>query len=251
MTSLARLQSNFRNHLVSDDRAVEADVTPQGRRGLAVYRYAYGQSLRACLRETFEITHAWIGDDAFEEAAADHIQATPPASWTLAEYGEGFDRTLGARHPGDPEISELAWLDWTLRRAFDGPDAALLDPASLASIDWEHARLRLAPTFAMRSAATNAVAIRSALAAGDTPPPARSLDRPSAITVWRQGLSPRYLTVGEIEHRALLQAADGATFGDICRQIAADMPEADQAMTTAGGLLGRWIADGVLVGATA
>jgi hypothetical protein len=85
-----------------------------------VYHYAYRAQLLECLRYTFERVWAWLGDSGFEDAARRHIEAHPPHSWTLSDYGNEFDRTLSGLYPDDREVAELAWLDWPLRRAFDG-----------------------------------------------------------------------------------------------------------------------------------
>ncbi len=135
--TLEQIQRDFRAHIVSGSPAIEAAIVGDARRGLAVYHHAYRANLIACLRDSFEKTAAWLGDDAFERAALGHIEANPPRSWTLGVYGHGFDDTLATRFPADPEIAELAWLDWRLRRAFDGPDVEIEDPAASADLDWE------------------------------------------------------------------------------------------------------------------
>lgn len=247
--SLADLQRNFSRFLRGDGSQTITSVTPSAERGLPVYHYAYRATLMATLRDVFERTHAWLGDDRFDAAAQSHIARHAPGSWTLADYGLGFDQTLGKLYPSNPEVAELAWLDWSLRSAFNGPDAPALDMASLAAVDWDHAVLCLAPTLAWRKIGTNVAALWHALdAEGVAPPPAELLDSPAFLTVWRHALMPRFHTVAINEYRALVMAADGMAFGAICAALAEGNQDPDATASLAGAMLGRWIAEGVLVG---
>jgi hypothetical protein len=166
--NLETLQADFCAYLRDRPNAIEPQITGD----LAVYHHAYRAQLLACLRDTFEKTWSWLGDDPFEDAARAHIEAHPPHSWTLNLYGEGFDATLARLHPDDAEIAELAWLEWTLRRAFDGQDADPIDRARLAEIDWDNAVLHLVPTLRLGTVTTNCAAIWAALSE-EQPPPAR------------------------------------------------------------------------------
>lgn len=245
--TLAALQQDFSAFLREGDSAVEQHISARGQRGLAVYHYAFRANLTSCLRSNFEKTHAWLGDDAFDAAAATHIASHSPKSWTLAAYGQGFDQTLLALYPNDPEVSELAWLDWSLRRAFDGPDASELDRQALASVDWDQAVLTLVPTLADCAIVTNVAEIWNAMATGEKPPAARRLDLAAALIVWREGLSPRFKAISEVERTAVSLARSGLPFGALCAEIAGFFPDEVAAAGFAGAMLGRWIAEGVLV----
>ncbi len=247
--TLADLQRDFVAYLKGDGSGIVEDVHTASLRGLPVYHFAYRASLVAALRDTFERTHAWLGDHQFDDAARAHIIASPPSSWTMSDFGLGFDRTLDGLYPNDPEVAELAWLDWSMRRAFDGADSGTLDTNALTDIDWDTAQLHLAPTLVMRTVSTNCAELWRALADDQAPPPAcLLLPAPVALTVWRQDLSPRFLSVGSDEHMALTMAADGVAFGPICEQLVNDDRDAAAVSALAGTMLARWIADGVLVG---
>ena len=175
--SLSELQSDFCAYLL--DRPNQ--IARQAIGDLGVYHHAYRAQLLGCLRDTFEKSWSWLGDEAFEAAALAHIEAHPPSSWTLNLYGEDFDRTLAERHPQDPELAELAWLEWSLRRAFDGPDAGVPNPEELAEIDWDNAILHLVPTLKLRHVVSNCAAIWTALSEDRPPPPALTLPAPLAM----------------------------------------------------------------------
>jgi hypothetical protein len=239
---LDKLQREFRDHLLDRPSVVRAEVKGD----LDVYHFAYRAQLLNCLRDTFDKTWSWLGDDAFEAAARAHIETHPPHAWTLNVYGDSFDRTLAALYPDDPEVAELAWLEWTLRRAFDGPDADPVDPAALAAIDWDQAVLYFVPTLKLGEVRTNCAALWSALNAGDTPPPAERLPAPATMRIWRQGLSTRFHTADAVEERALhLAVHGGADFPELCAVLASALGE-EAGMAEISRILGLWLQDGLI-----
>lgn len=245
--SLMALQSGFRDCLLG------AGDTPPGLSGragpgVAVYHHAYRAQLVACLRDTFERTWAWLGDEAFDAAALRHIESHPPRSWTLADYGADFPGGLRRGYPGDPEVAELAWLDWALRRAFDGPNAEPIAAEALASVDWDAAVLHFTPTLTIGEATTNCAAIWTALAEGETPPAAERLPLPGGLRVWRVGLSPQYRTIEAFELEALELALEGVSFGRLCETLAQGADN-DGAAARLGSLLVAWLRDGLICSA--
>ena len=232
---LAALQRDFRNRLTSG--------TPQ-REGLGVYHNAYRVRLGDSLKETFERVFLWLGEDAFLRAARVHIENHPPRSWTLADYGADFPSTLAALYPDDPEVAELAWLDWALARAFDGPDAEIV--AIPEGIDWEKAKLRPAPTLQLARIGTNAGAIWSALSAGEIPPAAARLPGNAALLVWRQGLVPCFRTIEMEEEAAIAMVRRGQSFGALCVMLVNRQGDKD-GVARAGAYLAQWLADGLVI----
>jgi len=82
--------------------------------------------------------------------------------------------------PNDPEIAEL---DWSLRRAFDGPDAISLEAAAPSGMDWNTAILCIVPTLRTSSISTNCAAIWTALSEGRAAPATQRLSAPLALRV--------------------------------------------------------------------
>jgi hypothetical protein len=243
--TLRDLQQAMVDHLLTGDLRIVERVAR--REGLEVYHHAYRAQLIACLRDTYERVWAWLGDDAFDRAAAHHVELAAPQSWTLNDYGEAFGDALKGFYPDDPEVSELAWLDWALRRSFDGPDSAPVDVAALDDLDWETAEFRFAPTLRLGAVVTNSAAIWSALAEDRTPPSVTLLPASAELLVWRLDLSPRFRTLAPAEAHALKSALAGATFGDICRSRATVSAE-DDGVAEAGAMLGQWLRDGLVTG---
>jgi hypothetical protein len=244
--NLLALQRSMRDHLISGADEITAQIHGDASQRLAVYHHAYRAQLLDCLRDTFERVWAWLGDTGFEAAARGHIESHPPRSWTLSAYGDDFDRTLSGLYPEDREVAELAWLDWSLRRAFDGRDATPVAADALSDIDWDHAILRIVPTLRMRSISTNCAAIWTALSEKNTPPAAARLHAPTALRVWRKDFAPHFRAVDSIEQHVLLMACDGASFAAICTAIA-ERTEPGRAPEVAGAMLAGWLQDGLII----
>jgi hypothetical protein len=243
--TLAALQRDFRSWLTIEATDAAARFGERARPGLAVYLNNYRGQLMACLAESFATVRAWLGEAAFDGAAATHIDRLPPHSWTLDAYALEFPDTIDVLYPEDPEVGDLARLERDLGLAFVGRDSESLNLAAMAHIDWSTTILKLVPTFSLLPVTTNAAAIWSAIQTEETPPAAAVLDIPAVIAVWRKEDSPTFRTLGPMEARGIFMVTDGRTFGDICATIADEVGEVDGPQV-AGNLLGRWINEGII-----
>ncbi len=239
-------QRGFREHLLAGDEEPVAPLDP----GLTIYRNAYRARLLGALEESYERTRQWTGDDAFEAAACHHIILNPPVSWTLDDYGAGFGETLSGLFANDPEVGELAWLEWHMSRAFAAPDCAVLDPGALlsgpmADGDWEGAQLEFVTSFAMRKVRIACTALWLALGNNRAAAEAKLLPAPTALIVWRKEHSPHFRLVDDAEAAALVALAAGTPFGAVCAELAATSG-AEAAVSQIGSWLGQWLQDGIL-----
>lgn len=241
--SLLALQRDFRDWLVTGEESAASALG--GGPGTAVYQNNYRTALVSSLAESFQRLAAWLGDEAFEMAAARYIDARPPSSWTLDAHGEDFTDFVATLWPDDPEVAEIALIDWTVGQVFVGPDAEALRADALAVADWETAVIRTVPSLLVLPVTTNADAIWQALATGETPPPAQAVPRGGALLVWRQGLEPVFRRAEAHEREVLAWSAAGEGFAAICARLADALGE-EAAVTTAGTLLGRWLAEGMV-----
>lgn len=241
--SLLALQRGFRDWLVTADEGAAAALG--GGPGTLVYQNNYRTALVSSLAETFQRLALWLGDEAFESAAARYIDARPPSSWTLDAYGEDFTDFVATLWPDDPEVAEIALIDWTVEQVFVGPDAAALAPGALAVADWEMAVIRAVPSLLVLPIATNADTIWRALATGETPVLPERTARGGAFLVWRQGLEPVFRRAEEHERDVLAWSAAGQGFATICERLATSLGE-EAAVTAAGTLLGRWLSEGMV-----
>lgn len=213
--------------------------------GQRAYLDNYRGSLTACLTESFARTRDWIGEAAFAEAMIRHIRRVPPSSWTLDAYGRDFPDTLVSLYPDDPEVAEIAWIEWALGEAFVGADAPVIGAADVADTDWDRAVLHFTPTLDHRTIATNAPAIWAALAAGERPPSAEILPEAGAVIVWREHFTARFRTIEPAERHALLLARSGLSFAALCEALVEGLGE-QPGIALAGACLGQWLSDGLV-----
>ncbi|PTL83380.1 DNA-binding domain-containing protein [Vitiosangium sp. GDMCC 1.1324] len=245
--NLAELQRDFRAWLVtaSDDSARR--FGDRATTGLAVYQNNYRSQLFGCLEASYPQLRRWIGDDAFREAAITHINSRPPRTWTLDAYGGDFGDTLLALFPHNPDVHELAWIEWALSEAFVAGDATPASNDELLRVDWDMARLRLTPSLRQRVATTNADDIWSALQDAVEAPKSEMLDAPGGLVVWRCDFTSRLKRIDRVEHAALLSLRDDDRFGALCDTLVAHLGE-EEGVTRAGTLLATWLGAGIVVG---
>jgi len=253
--SLLQLQGAFQRHLLEGDAAFAAAVRAGvgldvgGR--LHIYHHAYRARLVDALRDTFEHTAGYLGAAWFDEAALEFAVSHPSQRANLNEYGADFPAWLQQRHPREPEIGELAALDWTLRRAFDGADAPPLTLAALAAVDppaWERVGLTLVPTATRLSLRCNTLALWHAVDGDEAPPAPELLPQRTELLIWRRGHEPHFRSLGEVEQTLLDALLEGRSFAQACGLVAARSPDTDAAQSaqTAGQLLRRWVEEELL-----
>jgi hypothetical protein len=251
-TPLEALQAAFARHLLDEPSDFATAVAEGGRIGvkrrLAIYHNAYRARLVEALKDSFGHTLMYLGDDNFEAAARAYLAEHPSTHPNLRWFGAAFADWLGAAAPSDPDIGELAALDWALRRAFDGADAPVLTVAELAALPpeaWAHVGLVWHPTCQRLQLAHNTLAIWSALDQDETPPDAERLEAPTELLVWRLDLRPHFRSLGALEAQAIDRLMAGDGFAATCAALAERFPDLDIAPET-GALLRRWVDEGLL-----
>lgn len=244
---LADLQRDFQTWLVTAEASASLGGDARAMAGLAVYQNNYRAQLVGCLEQSYPQLRAWIGDEAFRTAAITHIDSHPPHAWTLDAYAEGFDHTLVALFPDNPDVHELAWTEHALGAAFIARDAQPVPLDALAGIDWDTARLSITPSFRSMAVTTNAEQIWSALWEGREPPDSAMLEQPSGLLVWRRGYTSCLKQVDAIEHQALLRLQASGGFAGLCDWLVERLGEAD-GVAKAGELLANWLAGELITG---
>lgn len=237
---LADLQRDFQRWLVHAAPDAARRLGPAA--GLAVYQNNYRGQLVACLEHSYPQLQRWIGAEEFHRAAVRHIDACPPHAWTLDAYADGFHTTLAAHFPRNPDLHELAWIEHALSAAFVAADAAPLQLAALADIDWESARLALTPSLRHRPATTNAQAIWDAVWEGVEAPQGEMLSEPGGYIVWRKGLQSMLRQLDALEYEALCHLQQHGSFAAMCELLAGRLGEED-GVARAGALLAQWISN--------
>jgi len=226
--------------LLAAQRAFVAEIAadddlPSSSLGMAIYRNAYRGRLADALAVSFERTRRWVGEEMFELAAAHYILTHPPQSWTLDAYGADFPEALAELFADDPEVAELAWLEWHMQQAFAAPDRATLTGEALAAAepDWEQLRLAPAAGLTWREVNHDLAALwhgltdRSALAATE----------PAVLLIWRKDLSPHFRLLSPDEFAALEPLLDGASFGEAASQVG------EAGLARFGQLFAKWLSE--------
>ena len=217
--NLTRLQVSFHDHLLNRPSTIAEDVIAGGRitvgHRLHIYHNAYRARLLENLRDAYDKTWGYLGDETFEAAAREYIEVTPSTHRNLRWHGATFPAWLAERFPDDGDIAELAMLDWQLRQAFDAADAAPIKGdalSGLASSAWETLGFRFTPTLHLSPLRYNSVNIWHALDKELTPPTSERLIEPSWLLIWRKGWKPHFRTINAVENAALLQLMQGTPF---------------------------------------
>ena len=243
--TLSLIQDGFHAMLAAPAQAAAAAMVPDGP-GRAVYRNNYRAQLVGCLQESYPKLRAFIGEEAFLHAAAAHISRHPPHAWTLDAYADGFAATLQDIFPDNPDLHELAWIEHALDQAFVGPDAAPVPADALAAVDWERARLHVAPTVALRIATTNSASLWFALH-DDGAPESEMLPAPGGLLVWRRGFVSCLRALDPVEYTALAHLQHEGSFAGVCALLVERLGE-EQGIASAGNMLAEWLGSELITG---
>lgn len=246
------LQCQFQQHVLGegDATALIAGTPAQQQRGLAIYVNAYRARLFDTLADAYPSTQALMGYEAFETVVQAYINQHPPTTRSLRWYGDQFAAHVAAS--GERAHAELARLDWALRRAFDGPDAAVLDADALAQVTpqaWATLRLMPVPTAELQDFSCNTVAVWQALNDGLAPPPPTCSDQEVTWLIWRKGLQPHFRSLSTLEALLLRRMIAGDSFADACAAAESSTDDSqgrDDMASQLGGLLRLWLSDEVL-----
>lgn len=254
MSSLSAMQNRIIATVVAQDADLSDCWSEQQQAGLAVYRNNYRTATVEALQNTYERTCRLVGEASFIQAAIHHIIQHPPHSWSLDHLGEGFSATCAALFQNDPEVSELAWLEWAMHGAFTASDVDRMQAAAFAEAtasfgadDWYAMALRFTPELAVGVVTHDVIALWQQTAEARVANPVRKLDRPHAAIVWREGERPVFRLVADYEAAALQAMKAGANYGDACEIVLAACP-GDEAASRAGTMLSRWLTDGLVIG---
>jgi hypothetical protein len=152
MPSLLELQRAMRESLVvHDDRGISAHVVHGGfdaAERLDIYRNTFASVLTTALRLSYPAVHRLVGAEFFEGAARIFIEAHPPTSACLDDYGEELPGFLSDFEPAASlaYLPDVALLEWAVNRALHAPDTESLDPRRLAALaEAERARVCFVP----------------------------------------------------------------------------------------------------------
>ncbi len=134
------MQRVFARSVLDAARTVPDGVTshtgPRPKRRFDVYRNNVYVSLIDVLAGRYPVILRLVGDDFFRAAARCFVEACPPRSPVLMEYGDGFAAFLEEFEPARPlpYLSDVARLEWAWNRAYHAADRQPLSADDLAPI---------------------------------------------------------------------------------------------------------------------
>ena len=251
--NLSELQTNFQQILL-DVECIGADWVRESTHGLssrdrlAIYHNAYRVRLIDVLLDTFEHTAIYLGDDWFHQLASAYVQSHHSTHANIGLYGRDFPHYLAEQLADDREVSELALMDWKLRRAFDGVDSTVMthdDLQQLATMDSSSIRLQAVPTLSISTQHFNTLDIWHAINQDQQPSVVERLTQPVDILIWRKGHSPHFRSLTEIESAAITCVCSGETLDAIGAALEKGFPDVDVA-TEFGVMLHRWLDDEII-----
>jgi uncharacterized protein (UPF0276 family) len=217
-------------------------------RRLAIYHHAYRARLSEVLADTFAKIYLFMGSQTFDLHAVQYAVTHPPLSRSLNRYGEQFPAFLNALYPHNPELVELAQLEWDLRTCFDGPNFPALGVAQAqadSAQSWLNRTQVLHPSVRLRLLYTNVAALWNAIDADAEVPAAIRQQTPSTLMVWRNQERPCFQTLGA-QAAVLVQAlARGSSIASACTELE-EQNQAPQAQVLSLWLR-DWLEEGIFI----
>jgi uncharacterized protein (UPF0276 family) len=215
---------------------------------LGIYHRAYRLRLCEVLRDSFTKTSAYMGE-LFDQHASEFAVAQPPALRNLGRYGAILPAFLQQTYPDNPELVELAQLDWDLRSRFDGADAPAstlnaLQPDADGDVFCLTMTSPLHPSVVLRNSQSNAVKLWRAID-DDTDVPEVQLDNSGAgLVVWRWEFQPHFMRLDAAQYRFMQALAEGSSIQDAAQTFAGT--EVLPASEALGDWLQSWLSQGLL-----
>lgn len=223
-------------------------LSPEER--ISIYAHMYVARLCDVLYEDFPCVAAFLGYERFRDLVRAYVQAHASTHPSVRYVGRHFAAFLDTRadiREEFPFLADLARLEWTRLEVFDAPDAEPLSLQHLQHLppaEWPALRFRVIPACRVLHSGWPVHEVWAA--AREELPPARVRPRETVVRIWRQEFAVYHAGMDLIEQRALAHVWQGRPFGALCAALEPFFPPEDVAREV-GGLLVRWIEDGLLV----
>jgi hypothetical protein len=232
MSELARFQQAFAAALAGEAAGLAPWLPGEAEPRLSVYRNTVAKGCADAICAQFPTVLTVVGEAWLRDAGLAFARAHPPASASLADYGEAFPDWLAGFPPAAdmPWLADIARLDRLRTEALFAADAAPLPADALAGLgaaDFATHGLALHPATRWRRFQAAVPALWLALQAG--PAEAALLPTPQAVLVTRPHLQVQVRIV-EAGACALLDAcAAGASLASAGEAALAAEPGLDLA----------------------
>jgi len=216
-----------------------------------VYANMYFYRLLDVLRDDFGAVAAVAGEAGFHNLVTDYLLRHFPEHHSLRYAGRFFPEFLVSRESRiPPSLPDLARFEWSLTEAFDAADAAAASADELRAIpapQWPELRLQLQPSVRLLACRWDVREIWKRVQAGQEPEPGDAAD--VRYCVWRKDLRVLHRQVDEAEWAGLRALLAGASFVEVCSEIAGRLDgDPENAAPAAASMLMRWTEDGLIRG---
>lgn len=251
--SLEFIQQQFKSYLLEEESEITTLITGDTQafreHRLAIYGEAYINRLYDALYINFSSLYFYLGDDDFDKLALAYIKKYPSKNYCIRNYGEYMVAFLQSEpsYRNKPELAELAQLEWMITEATDAKDMMSLTMEGMAAIppeEWEDLSFVLHPSVRWLRLTTNMMEINQALKLDKSVPELIHYQKPITLLVSRTGLKTHYQTLTPEEAWLIDHIQQGDTFGDLCQELSANLPEEEVAQLVATTLF-RWIGQGL------
>jgi hypothetical protein len=215
---------------------------------IAIYADMYRARLVDVMREDFPRVLRTVGDEVFSTLVSRYLARHPSTNPSVRHLGRRFAEFLAGERTTPPFLADLARLEWARVEVFDAPDAEPLSLSDLEPIlpsEWPMLRFRLIPACAVVESTWPVHEIWAAADDGADGRRERWEPRPTTVRVWREGWSVSHAAMGAAEQLAFRVLDRGESFASLCASLEGDL-DAEAAAREVGGLLMRWLEDGLL-----
>jgi hypothetical protein len=251
---LPRSQHAFQDGLLGGSQeilgALRGNARETAETMFGVYRNAYWSRLVESLGVDFPGLKALAGDEAFDRLARAYVGKHPSQHPSIRWAGRRLSEFLASEAPwrDDPWFADMARFDWALAFAFDAPDAPAAGLADLVGVPpefWGGIRLAFHPTLDAFLISTPVDEARPRLLENAAVALDRAARSERAIMAWRIGEDVKFRAIDRLEHDALRAMQKGATFGEMCEQVARRL-DAQTAPLRAAQILQGWLEWGLV-----
>jgi hypothetical protein len=214
---------------------------------LDVYVQGYRSRLVESLSVTYPVLKALLGEEEFERAMIQFIDAEPSRHYSIRYYGASVAQYVSRGRQGAPAqvLADIAHWEWLLAAVFDAPDDLGAEVAELSAVPaerWPLVSFRFRASVRRTLTRSNALEWWRAQQGIAAAPAEYQSAPPTEWLLWRRDLKTLFRSLSAMEARITDAALDGATFGGLCELIACEIDEAE-APARAASLLRAWFAD--------
>ena len=192
-----------------------------------IYREQFWLRHADVLRDDFAALEHVLESDGWERLTRAYLAACPSTSCSLRDLGVRMPDFVATTPPwsADPFLADLARVEWAFVEAFDGPDAAPFDPASIAGVPedaWPGAKIGFHPSLQRLTLGSPAHDYRIAVRKQDDgETPRRPEPRACHLVVYRGPELLHCLEIGPDAAALLTELGQGVSLGPACEAAAA------------------------------